>query len=182
MLSLFLIVFWVWAVRVLGLGFPVLLACWALWRLRTVAPAGPLPADAATAHPAAGPGLVRSYLLAAYAVSVQLTGLRQGKALPLLATLVMFEAVSVFIALYILLLGRTFSYVVGWGLLALVAVAVYKLVLPRLEPAARRHRIVSLHEAMPSPRQAAWGLLGHALFWGSFTLFFICAFSRDYFL
>lgn len=78
---------------------------------------------AAPAHPAAGPGLVRSYLLAAYAVSVQLTGLRQGKALPLLATLVMFEAVSVFIALYILLLGRTFSYVVGWGLLALVAVA-----------------------------------------------------------
>ena len=172
---------WALLVPALLLGFPLLLAAWGLWRLGTVAPARPLPPAAAPAHPAAGPGLVRSYLLASYAAAVQLTGLRQGKALPLLSTLLMFEAVSTFLAFYILVIGRTFSYVVGWVMLVLVAVAVYQLVLPRLAPAARRHRIVLLHEAMPAARQSAWGLLGHALYWGSFTAAFICIILREKF-
>jgi hypothetical protein len=180
-LSLLLAAFWVWAVRVLGLGFPLLLAAWGLWRLSTVAPARPLPTDAPAAHPAAGPGLVRFYLLASYAAAVQLTGLRQGRALPLLSTLLMFEAVSMTVALYLLFIWRAASYVVGWVSLVVVAIAVYRLVLPRLEPAARRHRIVLLHEAMPAARQSAWGLLGHALYWGSFTAAFICIILREKF-
>lgn len=143
----------------LVLGFPMLLAGWALWRLRVASPAG---------------GVVRAYLLANYSVAVQLSNLRGDQVLTILVYLICFQIIGVYSALQLLILGRSVPVAVSLVGVALASWATYHYADPTVRSRYCTWRTATELEAYLPAQRRAWGLLGHACFWGAFTFIFIC--------
>jgi hypothetical protein len=153
------------------LASPLALLSWGMYRLRA--------ANAAASKLAEQP---HPFLLANYAAAVQASNLQGGKAFPLVGFLVLFEVVQLYTAFYLLLIWRSFSYVIGWGLLGAFTLLAYWLIIPRLHLPHTKSRIVAAHETLSPQVQSAWGILGHTLLWGSFCLIFVCIILREYYL
>ena len=151
----------------LVLGFPLLLAGWALWRLRGAPSAG---------------GLGRAYLLAHCAVTMQLTPARGERLLASACFITMYEWVHGYLVLQTLIGWRNVPMAIGIGGVLLATWLAY-----RFGAAAVKERLLAwdtvatLERYTPAQRRA-WGLLGHACFWGAFTFIFVAAILRGYFL
>ena len=145
-------------VPALALGFPLLFAAWAGWRLRGARPAG---------------GLGRAYLLACYAGSAQLTPLRGERLLPFVRFVVIAQCGHGCVVFYILTLLHLFSAGMAVGVVCgtfwLVSRYVGPLVIGRL----RAWHIAAAFDKYPAAERRAWGLLGQAYFWGAYTFIFI---------
>ena len=170
-MPLLLSVAWSHVLIVLVLASPLALLGWGMYRLRTAGTASGQSTD--QPHP---------YLLANYAAAVQASNLREGKAFPLVGFLVLFEVVQLYTALYLLLVWRSLSYPIGWGLLGGFTLLAYWLIVPRLHSSRNKNHVVAAHEALSPQAQSAWGILGHTLLWGSFCLTFVCIILREYYL
>ena len=144
---------------VLMLGWPWLLAGWALWRLRRASPAG---------------GLGRAYLLANYSAAVQLSNLRGEQVLTILVYLICFQIIGIYSALQLLVLGRSVPVLLGLMGVAVAGWAAYRYADPAVRGCYRTWRTATALEVYLPAQRRAWGLLGHALFWGAFTFIFIC--------
>jgi hypothetical protein len=161
---------WSHVLILLVLASPLALLAWGMYRLRSARVAG-APVD--QPHP---------YLLAKYAAAVQASNLREGKAFPLVGFLVLFEVVQLYTTLYLLLVWRSLSYPIGWGLLGAFTLLAYRLIVPRLHSSRNKGCVVAAYEALSPQAQSAWGILGHTLLWGSFCFIFVCIILREYYL
>lgn len=153
----------------LALGFPLLLAGWALWHLRNARPAG-------------APG--RAYLLACYSASLQVNAahVRGEKVFPFVHLVVSMQVVCLYTAASLFILWRSVPAGVSVGSVLVVTWLTYRYVRPAVAQRLHAWQTVAALE-LYSPRQRrAWGLLGHASLWGSFTFIFICLILRAYHL
>lgn len=146
-------------VLLLVLGWPLLLAGWALFRLQAATSVG---------------GVGRACLLAGYSAAVQLTNRRGERVLPLVHFIILAQVVHGYLALDILLLGRS-----GPPGLTVLGVFVatwlaYRYGRPALNRRFRAWSTATTLEMYSPAQRRAWGLLGHACFWGAFTFIFVC--------
>ena len=145
-------------VPALALGFPLLFAAWAGWRLRGARPAG---------------GLGRAYLLACYAGSAQLTPLRGERLLPFVRFVVLMQCLHGYLAFDIIFLGRNIPMSIGMGGLLLATWLAYRYIGPVVIRQLRTWHTAAAFDKYPAAQRRAWGLLGQAYFWGAFTFVFI---------
>ena len=149
------------------LGFPLLLAGWALLRLRNAPSAG---------------GLGRAYLLANYGAAVQLSNLQGEQVVGLTAYLISFQMLGLYSSLQLLVLWRNVPVAVSVGGVAVVGWLAYRYVGPAVNQRFRTWNPAASHAAYPPTQRRAWGFLGHACFWGAFTFVFLTLILREYFL
>ncbi|HLK97686.1 MAG TPA: hypothetical protein VK364_07960 [Hymenobacter sp.] len=146
-------------VPLLILGWPLLLAGWALFRLRAASSAG---------------GVGRACLLAGYSAAVQLTNRTGEQVLPLVHFIILAQLVQACLALDILFIGRSGSpglTVLGVFVATWLA---YRYGRPALDRRFRTWNTGATLETYSPAQRRAWGLLGHACFWGAFCFIFVC--------
>ena len=146
-------------VPALLLGWPWLLAGWALLRLRATRPAG---------------GLGRAYLLACYSAAVQASNVKGERALPLVHFAVLAQGVNGYVALALLTFGRSVPVNIGLAGVFVVTWLAYRYGRAAIDRRFRAWGTAAVLEAYSPSQRRAWGMLGHACFWGAFTFIFIC--------
>jgi len=153
----------------LVLGFPLLLAGWALWRLRGALPAG---------------GLGRAYLLACYSASLQVNAAHVygERVFPFVHFVVSAQFLNLYVALQALFLSRSLPTAVMFGGIAIATWLAYRYVRPAVIKRLLAWDTVAALETYTPAQRRAWGLLGHACFWGAFTFIFVMLILREYFL
>lgn len=164
------------------LGLPLLLAIWALVRLRGLSPAvGSTPAaDASQAS--ASMGLGKTYLMANYTVAVQLSNLHGEQALMIVSYLISFQMFNIYLSIQILVLWRSVPVSFGLVCLAIAAWLANRFVEPAVAKYFTQWDVAATRDqALPRQRRA-WALLGYACFWGCFTFIFAIAILREYYL
>lgn len=149
----------------LVLGIPFGLASWALYRLRT----------------ASAPPLNRAYLLANYAAAVQLSNLTGEQSLLVIRLLIHLQIIQFYVALQALLLWRSVPVGVILAGVALVGGLAYLWLQTTVAKSFVKWGTAAFYLAQPAAQRRAWGLLGHALLWGTFCLIFVVAILREYF-
>lgn len=155
------------------LGTPAALASYAIYKLSTTQP-GPATASKIS--------LQRAYLLANYATAVQLSNLRGEKTLMLVRLLIHIQIIQAYVALQALILWRSVSASIMVGGVLVVGLISYLWLNASVDKAFTSWNTAALYEEQSPPRRRAWGLLGHALLWGTFCVIFVVAILREYYL
>jgi hypothetical protein len=148
----------------LVLAIPLLLAVWGLYRLRT----------------AITPQIQQAYLLSNYAAAVQLSNLRGEQSLLVVRLLIHLQLIQLYVALQALILWRSVPVVVMVGGVGLAGWLSYKWIDSTVNKSFAKWNTAAFYDAQPVRHRRAWGLLGHALLWGTFCLIFIVAILREY--
>lgn len=162
------------------LGLPLLLAIWALVRLRGHGLAVGSTPDARQAS--ASMGLGKTYLMANYTVAVQLSNLQGEQVLMLVSFQIILQIVNIYVAIQALVLWRSVPVGIILAGVAIAGWLAYRFVEPAVAKYFTQWDVAATRDQAPPRQRRAWALLGYACFWGCFTFIFVIAILREYYL